>query len=242
MKRLNHDHVASEAQALIDFWEVGGLLILALLGIVVLAWPVNVVASEDSQGSGSKHDSVVLTDFTDTDRNSRWSVVNDNVMGGRSEGEMDFDASGEGVMVLTGDINTNGGGFTSVRMSVEPEIFEDSTDASVFTELRAMRLRVRADKVSLAKPFALRLEDSVPRRLGINFRAELPLDTDAESGGWQTVTVSIDQLQPTHHGRPLDAKQWAPLDTSRLNRVGIMLNNVPDGPYRLEVERIEFLR
>ncbi|MEM7625868.1 MAG: CIA30 family protein [Planctomycetota bacterium] len=199
-------------------------------------------AGMDSKEMQESAEAVLLTDFTDGERNARWAVVNDNVMGGRSDGYMTFADPQQGVMTLTGDINTNGGGFTSVRMRVDPEMFESEAEASILPDLRAVRLRVRADTTSLQKPFALRLEDRVRRSRGINFRAVLPLDTDVDPEQWQTVTVAVADLQPTHHGNRLDPDNWAPLDTSQLGRVGIILNNVSDGPYRLEIDRIELLR
>ncbi len=203
----------------------------------------------------SPHDSsepelqaVLLTDFTDDDLNDRWAVVNDNVMGGRSDGDLAFDPDAPtnrnvepaayGIMTITGDINTNGGGFTSVRMSVEPDLVDDP---AVFPDLRAVRVTLRADEATLGKPLALRLEDNVRRPRGINFRAVLPLDPELPADQWQTITVTTDQLQPTHHGRQLDPSQWAPLDTARLRRVGLILNNVDDGPYRFEIDSIELL-
>lgn len=56
---------------------------------------------------------VVLTDFKGANENRRWRMVNDNVMGGRSKGSVTFKG---GVLVFSGSINTNGGGFSSVRM------------------------------------------------------------------------------------------------------------------------------
>ncbi|MEM9751760.1 MAG: CIA30 family protein [Planctomycetota bacterium] len=190
---------------------------------------------------------VLLTDFTDPALNARWAVVNDNVMGGRSDGYLAFEPDrpatdqAHGVMVLTGDINTNGGGFTSVRMSVDPGMLDDPDASKTFAELRAVRITLRGDQASLGRPLALRLEDRVPRRLGINFRIVLPLDPDAPADQWQTLTIPIDQLAPTFRGEPLDPTQWAALDPSQLARVGLILSDIEDGPYHYEIERIELL-
>ena len=54
----------------------------------------------------------VLTDFTSNSSNLGWYVVNDNVMGGQSEG--DFEEV-QGELSFTGRTNTNGGGFSSIR-------------------------------------------------------------------------------------------------------------------------------
>lgn len=206
--------------------------------------PVMSTNSNDPTAAEIDANVVLLTDFTDPARNARWSVVNDNVMGGRSDGRMamtmtDLD---QGIMTLAGNINTNGGGFTSVRMRIDPTMFTSEQDAAVLPELRAVRLTVRGDAASLKRPFALRLEDNIRRQRGINYRALLPLDPNADPDQWQTIEIAVADMQPTWRGNRLNPNDWAPLDTAQLARLGIILSDVRDGPYRLEIERIEFLR
>jgi hypothetical protein len=55
---------------------------------------------------------LLLTDFTSDSPDLGWYVVNDNVMGGRSEG--DFKEK-QGNLHFSGRTNTNGGGFSSIR-------------------------------------------------------------------------------------------------------------------------------
>ncbi|MEM9420333.1 MAG: CIA30 family protein [Planctomycetota bacterium] len=214
-------------------------LTLALGIMVGLGVPAH---AEDSASETEAAAVLLLTDFTDPQSNDRWAVVNDNVMGGRSEGDVSFDADGPGVMVMTGDINTNGGGFASVRMRMDGDLFTSDAATEVLENLRAIRLRVRGDAASLGRPFALRLEDRIRRGRGINFRTLLPIDKDADPNDWQDITIPVTDLQPTFRGFALDPDEWAPLDTSQLARLGLILSDVVDGPYRLEIDRIEFLR
>jgi hypothetical protein len=55
---------------------------------------------------------LLLTDFSSNTPDLGWYVVNDNVMGGRSEG--DFKQQ-QNELIFTGRTNTNGGGFSSIR-------------------------------------------------------------------------------------------------------------------------------
>ena len=55
---------------------------------------------------------LLLTDFTSSSSDLDWYVVNDNVMGGRSEGNF---AQEQGELSFAGRTNTNGGGFSSIR-------------------------------------------------------------------------------------------------------------------------------
>ncbi|MEM7680817.1 MAG: CIA30 family protein [Planctomycetota bacterium] len=186
--------------------------------------------------------SVLLTDFTEDELNARWRAVNDDVMGGRSMGGIAFEqdeANDEAWMRMSGSINTNGGGFTSARMSVDRSAVPDP---EIFDAYQSVRLRIRLGEGAAGRPLALRLEDDVRRRLGINFRAVLPIDPQVPEGQWQTLTVRLADLAPTHHGNRLDPTRWAPLDASRVVRLGIMLNDTHDGPYVFDVGSVELVR
>ncbi len=164
----------------------------------------------------------VLCDFEAEASIQRWHLVNDDVMGGRSVGRAGVN---DGVMVFAGTINTNGGGFCSVRRWLEP---------GVLAGAERVRLRVKTD----GRPYRLIVEDDLesrPRR--ITHRQEI--DFGPADAGWQTVEVVLADLIPSWRGRPVDAE---PLRADRAVRLGIMLNDVEDGPFRLEVERIEVVR
>jgi hypothetical protein len=51
---------------------------------------------------------LVLADFTDDGAEFSWYVVNDNVMGGRSEGTFTIE---QGTLRFAGRTNTDGGGY-----------------------------------------------------------------------------------------------------------------------------------
>jgi len=54
----------------------------------------------------------VLKDLASLSSASSWYVVNDNVMGGRSQGAFEME---QGALRFAGRTNTNGGGFSSIR-------------------------------------------------------------------------------------------------------------------------------
>ncbi len=164
-----------------------------------------------------------LDDFADPQVNARWRMVNDDVMGGRSEGDVAFD---QGVMTFSGSINTNGGGFSSVRRSLEP---------GMLSRTQTIRLRLKID----GRPYRLLLEDDLPeRRRSVIHRQDMVFDPAVPHGEWQTVDVNLDRLTPTHHGDPINAQ---PLDKSRAVRLGLMLNDTHDGPFELQSDWIELV-
>ncbi|MEM9881376.1 MAG: CIA30 family protein [Planctomycetota bacterium] len=186
----------------------------------------------------------LLTDFTDPAFNERWRVRNDDVMGGRSLGEMRIDPDGGGTLTMAGSINLNGGGFTSVLMDVtSPRGDTDTAEAwPDFAGVRGIRLRVRASGEPTHRPYRLRVEDGLQRGQPVNFRGLMTLSVAVPDDRWQTVTVWLQHLRPTIRGREVDPADWAPLDVSQVRRLGVVLNDTGGGPYRLEIDRIELVR
>ena len=83
--------------------------------------------------SSSDLECTTLTDFTDPASNRRWITVNDDVMGGRSDGG--FEITND-QLVFEGDINTNGGGFSSIRWLLPEGALQDAD---------ALRVRMKTD-------------------------------------------------------------------------------------------------
>ena len=159
-----------------------------------------------------------LTDFESAAANDQWLVVNDNVMGGRSLGGLSFDS---GVMIFEGDINTDGGGFSSLRLPREPGLL----DAQAGIEMRA-----RPD----GRSYMVTFDDAVPARdRRVSHRAPLEFTT---SGEWQTVSVAFADLFPAIFGRPIDD---LPFRRELATRMGLMISDGLDGPFRLEVDWID---
>ncbi|MEQ9460825.1 MAG: CIA30 family protein [Phycisphaeraceae bacterium] len=202
-----------------------------LLAICVATFSLSLTACgtrpspEPAEPAAESSQTTRLTDFTDPAHNRRWRMVNDNVMGGRSLGRVGFE---DGVMTFSGSINTNGGGFSSVRLRLEPGTLSDATH---------IRLRVRSDGRT---PYRLLVIDNLPTRpRTILHRHDLPLDPDVHPGQWQTVAIDLDDLIPSFHGNPVRAE---PLDGDRAVQFGFILNDTGDGPFRLDVDWIEVVR
>jgi NADH dehydrogenase [ubiquinone] 1 alpha subcomplex assembly factor 1 len=158
---------------------------------------------------------VVIENFDGT---TRWFTVNDTVMGGRSSGGP---AMHEGVLTFSGTINTNGGGFSSIRAR-----------AGDLSDYDALRLRVRGD--GRAYRVSLRTDARVRGR-EIAYQAEFRAPSDTE---WTEITLPFDTFEPTWRGN--DMTRFAPdLDVSKTRQMGIILGDGIDGPFHLEIDRIE---
>ncbi len=160
-----------------------------------------------------------LTDFT-VDDTGAWFVVNDGVMGGRSDGGGFIDDS---VLRFEGSVVTAGGGFTSARLRLEGDELVDTT---------RIEMRVRPD----GRTYGLTLEDAAAfgGRL-VSHRADLdigPVDSD----GWAIATVDYDQLVPSVFGRLVDAP---PFDPATAREFGIIIADGIDGPFALDIDWID---
>jgi hypothetical protein len=159
-----------------------------------------------------------LTDFDSNDTNQRWMVVNDNVMGGRSLGGLSFDA---GTLIFEGEINTDGGGFSSLRLPLEPQALRPYD---------RIELRARPDDRAYMLTFD---DDLASGNRRVSHRA--PLEFPAP-GEWQTVSVSFDELCAAIFGRPIED---LPFRKHLATRMGLLISDAIDGPFRLEIDWID---
>ena len=159
-----------------------------------------------------------ITDFDDDAANRRWLVVNDNVMGGQSLGGLSFDG---GIMVFEGDINTDGGGFSSLRLPLEPQELAASD---------RIEFRARPD----GRTYMVTFDDALPSRdRRVSHRAPIPFEATDD---WQTVSVPFTELFPAIFGRPIDD---LPFRRDLATRMGVMISDGRDGPFRLEIDWID---
>ncbi len=161
-----------------------------------------------------------LTDFDTPQQIEAWNILNDNVMGGRSIGNATFDNS---VMTFAGSINTNGGGFSSVRMNIPHD---------TLTGYNQVLMRVKPD----GRAYRLIIEDDLDtRRRRTVHRHDIQF---GPAGEWQTVSVNLADLEPSIRGDPVKAE---PLRKDLAVRIGIMLNDVDDGPFELQVDWVDLV-
>ena len=161
-------------------------------------------------------DGRLLTDFTAASADLGWYVVNDNVMGGRSEGGFERQA---GELHFSGHTNTRGGGFSSIRTE---------TLQLDLSQYAAIRLRVRGD----GRRYTWRLTTDA-RHFGrpIAYWA----DFDTVAGVWHTVDVPFSRFVPRFRGAELDGP---PLDVSDITGMGLMIYDKRDGPFELRVASV----
>ena len=159
-----------------------------------------------------------LTGFDSDDANQLWLVVNDDVMGGKSLGRLSFEG---GILIFEGEINTDGGGFSSLRLPLEP---------LALSSYERIEFRARPDDRS----YLVTLDDDrASRDRRVSHRA--PIEFGAP-GEWQTVSVSFNNLFPAVFGKPIAD---LPFRKDLATRMGLMISDGVDGPFRLEIDWID---
>ena len=159
---------------------------------------------------------LLLADFETGESGVGWYVVNDNVMGGRSEGGFTID---EGELRFAGRTNTDGGGFSSVRS--RPVEFDLSTYDGV-------RLRVRGD----GRRYTWRLSTGESRQgREIAYWA----DFDTQDGAWSTVDIPFSRFVPRYRGTRLEGPE---LDPGQITGMGLMIYDRLDGPFELRLAAV----
>jgi len=156
-------------------------------------------------------------DFSNTDNVSPWRIVNDGVMGGLSEGTRFAE---EGHMVFRGIINTNGGGFSSLRRRMVPGDLANTS---------GLKMKLRSD----GRDYKLTFRTSERwRGRSVSYQASIPA-TDADT--WTEVTVPFTNMRTSVFGRPVRA---APFDPSDVREMGIIIADGIDGPFNLNVQSL----
>lgn len=158
-----------------------------------------------------------LTDFDDD--NSNWFIVNDGVMGGRSNGLVEFGAT---AMRFTGTVVTRGGGFTSVRRQL---------DGSELSGTNRIVMRVRSDD----RVYALTLADAGDSR-GRSISHGTDLSLDAPVDGWSLASARFDELDTTVFGQSVETD---PFDPDQASEFGIIIADGVDGDFAVEIDWID---
>ncbi len=174
---------------------------------------MSLIADNVDAGDREARSEFLLTDFTANTADLGWFVVNDNVMGGRSEGGFEI---GSGELIFSGRTNTDGGGFSSIRtQAVEVDL----------SRRAGIRLRVKGD----GRRYTWRLTTDARWR---GRRIAYWADFTTQNGEWQTVNIPFSEFVPRMRGYRLDGPL---LDLRNIAGMGLMIYDREDGPFELRL-------
>jgi len=159
-----------------------------------------------------------------------WYRLDDGVMGGQSETVH----SNVGGLHFTGTINTEGGGFTSIRAKIPQGLLSK--------DVEAFRIRFRGD----GKTYKFLLSDGKgatggPFARSPSWQVDIPTQKQGESGEVQEITLPLSSFLPAWGGRASskpsgEEQQKYKFDLSEMQEIGLMLSlKLSDGtPYPKE--------
>ncbi|WNJ19154.1 CIA30 family protein [Pontibacter sp. G13] len=164
-----------------------------------------------------KSQDLVWFNFDTSEQIEAFVIVNDGVMGGRSQSEVQ--ATNAGTMIFQGNVSLeNNGGFASTR-ALMPE-----RDLSGYA---GIRFRLKGD----GKTYSLRVRSSAYFD-GLAYRYDVYLPADE----WKEVLVPFEKFTPTFRGRMMS--QMPDLDPNSIRQVGFLIAAKQAGAFQLEVDEI----
>jgi hypothetical protein len=158
--------------------------------------------------------SQLIFDFNLKSNISNWQVVDDVVMGGRSDGN--FKINKEGFGEFYGRVSLeNNGGFSSLRHRFS------SMEVNGFKEVV---LRVKGD----GKKYQFRVKDKTS-----NYHSFIA--SFQTNGEWQTIKITLSEMYPAFRGRNLSIGNFS---SESIEEIAFLIGNKMAENFKLEIDKI----
>ena len=160
----------------------------------------------------------MLIEFSDTEEVSFWIAINDDVMGGISQGRIELSLTA--TALFCGQLSLeNNGGFASIRRRADNYNLDGCT---------GVMLKVKGD--GRTYQFRVKTDDQYD---GIAYRSLFAIDARQ----WQTITLPFDSFNASFRGRLVPG---APvLNPAQIKQIGFLLAGKQPGSFRLEISWIK---
>ncbi|RDI56214.1 CIA30 family protein [Flavobacterium glaciei] len=158
---------------------------------------------------------IKIFDFNLKSDFSNWKIVNDVVMGGKSESKFYQNINGEGTFEGTVSLENNGG-FCAVKYTFEPLILKNATHFCI---------RIKGDGIQYQFRVKTHQTDS--------HSYVFPFQTNTD---WQTIEIPISELYPAFRGQKLNLPNY---DGSNLEEITFLIGNKKKETFQLLIDRIE---
>jgi hypothetical protein len=159
--------------------------------------------------------SKMIFDFRKDLNIQNWKVVDDTVMGGRSDGT--FQLSDEGHGLFSGYVTTeNNGGFSSVRC----ELGRISVDGN-----KEVVIRLKGD----GKNYQFRVKASPSDYYSY-------IKEFSTSGEWEEIIIPLNEMYPSFRGRKLDFPNFS---SESISEITFLIGNKRKENFELLIDKIE---
>jgi NADH dehydrogenase [ubiquinone] 1 alpha subcomplex assembly factor 1 len=160
--------------------------------------------------------SIMLYDFSQNSLKSDWQIVDDVVMGGRSEGKFSINEAGNGI--FQGKVSLeNNGGFSSLRHSLNAKVGNNTK----------VRITLKGD----GKGYQFRIKSSPYDRHSY-------ISEFQTTGDWQEVVIPLSDMYPAFRGRKLEIPNF---NSDQIHELAFLIGNKEAENFRLEISKIELI-
>lgn len=157
----------------------------------------------------------MIFDFNKDKNLNSWQVVDDTVMGGRSDGSFQLSEDGHGV--FAGYVTTeNNGGFSSVRHDFAKMSVEGYTKVVI---------KLKGD----GKDYQFRIKAS--QRDYYSYIKQF-----TTSGEWEEIVIPLTEMYPSFRGRKLNMSNFS---ADAIEEVTFLIGNKRKESFRLMIDKIE---
>ncbi len=157
---------------------------------------------------------MILFDFNSNSDVSNWNLVDDVVMGGRSNSSFKLNKKGHGV--FSGNVSLeNNGGFSLVRYRFDTKTIKSYTKAI---------LKIKGD----GKAYQYRMKTNAFDRHSYNA-------TFQTNGAYQTIEISLADMSPAFRGNKLNIPNY-PAET--VEELAFLIGNKKTESFQLDIDSI----
>lgn len=158
---------------------------------------------------------ITIIDFNKNSTLNQWYILNDTVMGGKSNSS--FNLNDEGHAVFSGYVTTeNNGGFASVRYDGVIQ------EVNKYTHVL---LKVRGDRSNYQLRFKKNRNDYYSYII-----------TFETSGNWETIAIPMSEMYTSYRGRRLDLPNFS---ANEIQEMSILIGNKKKQDFQLEIDEIK---
>ncbi|UAM98523.1 CIA30 family protein [Polaribacter litorisediminis] len=156
----------------------------------------------------------IIFDFTKDSDISAWRIVDDVVMGGRSQGSFRLNENGNGL--FSGNISLeNNGGFSSLRYRFK--------EIQVLNYIKVV-LKVKGD----GNEYQFRIKDNYQNLYSYT-------KTFTTSKEWQLIEINLSEMYPSFRGRKLVMDNFS---SKMIQEIAILIGNKKEQSFMLEIAKI----
>lgn len=156
----------------------------------------------------------IIFDFNSDSNTSNWRVVDDVVMGGKSNGN--FKVNTDGFGEFYGNVSLeNNGGFSSLRYRFSSIKVKD---------FKEIVLRIKGD----GKKYQFRIKDNL-------YNSHSFISHVETTGDWQTIKITLSEMYPAFRGRDLSIGNFS---SEQIEEVAFLIGNKAEENFKLEIDKI----